>query len=168
MLNFISLNGTLQNEVEQVIENRVKKAGERKLFYNEKVIVDSDLIPGAETNPSLRGETTIEQYLLNFHTGYAKTDDPTVTMMVLEISPLKQKEYLFYNVIFKCAFSGKSVKGESYPPVTRVAEIGLVKENRWRLYIRAIRFPLGNETDAQNAFTGITKTETEVEKLLIQ
>ncbi|HMT29647.1 MAG TPA: tetratricopeptide repeat protein, partial [Bacteroidia bacterium] len=39
-------------------------------------------------------------------------------------------------------------------------------ENRWRLYIRAIRFPLGNEMGLSNSFTSITKTETEVESVV--
>ncbi|HMT29271.1 MAG TPA: hypothetical protein PKD91_08340, partial [Bacteroidia bacterium] len=102
LLSVIAIEGTLQNEVEQIIENRVKRPGEKRLFYDEKVIVDSDLIPGSETNTSFRGEMTVEQYLLNFHTSYAKSEDPGISMVVLEISPLKKKDYLFYNVLFRC------------------------------------------------------------------
>ena len=59
LLNFIANSETGQNEVERIIENRVKANGETKLFYNEKVIIDNDLNPGAAADKALRGEMEI-------------------------------------------------------------------------------------------------------------
>ena len=95
LLNFIANTETGQNEVERIVENRVKGNSESKLFFNDKVIIDNDLNPGADKDKVLRGEMEVGTYLFNFHSNYAKSDESTILFTVKKISSLKKKNYLF-------------------------------------------------------------------------
>jgi hypothetical protein len=169
ILNTIALSETNQNEVMGIIDKKVKGSKENKLFYSDKVIVENDLSPGADKNNAIRGDVDIIQYLLNFHTSYAKADEPTVFFNIKKVSPLKKGQYFFYNVLFESNFSGKTITDIKYDIFDRVAEIILVKEaNKWRLYIQAIRFPVADDKDfaLDNIYTNIVATNTDLDRII--
>lgn len=166
LLIFIANSETGLNEVERIIENRVRGNAETRLFYDDKVIVDNDLNPGADSMKALRGEMHIDQYLKSFHTSYKKSDDPKIEMSVRKVSSLNKGSYFYYNVLFTCNYMGTTSGNKFFAPFDRVAEIILIKEEKWKLYIRAIRFPDEKDFLDGNIFKGVVATDTDIEKIV--
>ncbi len=166
LLNFISDNTNAQNEVDEAIRLRVNGTREQKIFTDSKVIIESDLKPGAETSNLLRGDMEVIPYLNSLNTNYTKSGDPTISLIVTSISPLKKTTYFYYNVLFDCNFSSTTINGEHYKTFSRVAEIKLVNDNGWQTYINGVRFPAGTELDSVNAYMNIISTDTSVADIL--
>ncbi len=166
LLNFIADNTNAQNEVDEAIRIRVNGTKEQKIFTDDKVIIESDLKPGADANTLLRGDMEVVPYLNSLNTVYTKSGDPTITLNVTSVSPLKKTTYFYYNVLFDCNFSSTDVNGERYKTFSRVAEIKLVNDSGWHTYINGIRFPKGTEMDSLNAYTNIIVTDTSVADIL--
>ncbi len=157
-----------QNEIDKMIENNVNGSKETKLFYNDKVIIENDLAPGAAKDKLLRGDLEVTQYLRNFYTGYTKTDVPNINFTVGRISSLKKKDYYYYNVQFESDFGGTTTSGKKYDKFNRVAEMVVVKDGKWHLYIGAIRFPADKEKDfdTTNVYRGIVESNGDLERIL--
>ncbi|MFN7846394.1 MAG: hypothetical protein ACK5P4_04160 [Bacteroidota bacterium] len=166
VLLFISDINTTQNEVETIIRNKTKGDENIRLFWDEKVTIESDLEPNADVNKSLRTDLDAVAYLSNFNTKYSKSEELTIAVSVDKISELKKRDYFYFNVLISCTYSGTNFEGKSYNKFNRLVEIKLSKTKNWNMYISGIRFPLGDELDEKNNFLDIVKTEDDVEKLL--
>lgn len=167
LMNSISSTDLYENEVPRLIERYVNSATAGRLFYDEKVVIENDLNPGADTDPTIRGDMKISDYLTSFYTLYAKSDVPTIVYRVTNISPLKSGTYLYYNVQFECTYSGKTTNGKSYRPFSRTAEISITKTNDdWDLLIRSIRFSRDGDLNRHQAVTSIRQTDTDVDKIV--
>jgi len=168
MLTLIASPDMNQNEVDKMIDNNAKGTMEARLFYNDKVIVENDLTPGADKDKSLRGDIEIAQYLRNFNTNYTKSEIPNISLTVTKISSLKKKQYFFYNVQFECIYDGTTTSGKKFPKFNRVAELVLIKDGKWKSYIGAIRFPLDNnrDFDTTNLYRNIIESNGDLERIL--
>lgn len=157
-----------QNEIDKMIENNVSGPKEAKLFYNDKVIIENDLTPGAAKDKLLRGDVEVTQYLKNFYTGYSKSEIPNINFNVGRISALKKRDYFYYNVLFECDFGGTTTAGKKFDKFNRVAEMVVVKEGKWRLYIGAIRFPADKDKDfdTTNVYKNIVESNGDLERIL--
>jgi TolA-binding protein len=105
---------------------------------------------------------------MNFHTTYSKTEEPNIFINVKKVSSLKRASYFYYNVLFECNYSGKTQGGGKFNVFDRVAEVVVVKDGKWRLYFRAIRFPSenGKDFDNSNDYTEIVATDTDVDRMI--
>lgn len=167
LMNSITSTDLYENEVPRLIERYVTSTSSGRLFYDEKVVVENDLNPGADTDPTLRGDMKISDYLTSFYTLYGKSDVPTIVYRITNISPLKSGTYLYYNVQFECTYSGKTSSGKSYQPFTRTAEVSINKTNDdWDLLIRSIRFARESDLSRHQAVTTIRQTDTDVDKIV--
>jgi uncharacterized protein HemY len=168
VLNTIAFAETNQNEVVAIIDKKIKGSKESKLFFDEKVIIENDLNPGSDRDKQLRGDVEIAQYLMNFHTTYSKTEEPNIFINVKKVSSLKKASYFYYNVLFECNYSGKTQSGGKFNVFDRIAEVIVVKDGKWRLYFRAIRFPdeNGKDFDSTNDFNEIVATDTDVDRMI--
>ncbi len=168
VLIFIADKSSGQNEIASVIDIKTKGILEKRIFADDKVMIENDLEPGADTNKELRNDLSVVAYLENFNTTYSKSpsDQPTIELNEIEVSPLKRKNYFYYNVVFSCNYYGTHSSGKKYTKFKRVAEVSVDKDTDWRFFIRSIRFTLGNELDSSNAFKGVIKSEDDVEKIL--
>lgn len=166
VLNFISDKITSVNEVEDLINNKVKGPRETRVFTDSKVVIENDLIPGSDTSKLLTSDMDVIRYLNNFNTSYVKTDDKSISLNILEISPLKFTTYYFYNVKLECEYLSSYSTGEKYNKFLRIAEVKILNDSGWHLYINGVSFPKGNEMDSTNYFTGVYKSETDVDRLM--
>ena len=89
LLNFISYPDNSPNEIQDIINTKVNGSREQKLFSDAKVIIENDLLPGDEVNPPVRRDMEVADYLSNFNSSYSKSDDKTIVMSLVRISPLK-------------------------------------------------------------------------------
>ncbi|MEP7169506.1 MAG: tetratricopeptide repeat protein, partial [Bacteroidota bacterium] len=167
VLVFIADSTTGPNEVEEVIKNKTQGTKESKIFTDDKVTVESDLFPGADTNKTIGGDLQIVQYLNNFNTNYAKTESKNISLNNVEISPLKKGEYFYYNVQFESDYRGTTSTGEKFHAINRIAEVKLINDHGWIPYINSIRFAKEEKLDTvTNVFKNIIRKETDVDKLL--
>lgn len=166
ILNFIADKTTAPNEVDEIINNKTKGGKEVRLFTDEKIIVENDLKPGADTNKLFKVDMSVLNYLNGFNTSYVKSDDKNIFLTLISISELKKTSYFFYNVLFECNYQGQNSDGEKFNRFNRVAEVKVVYDEGWHLYINSIYFPHGTEMDATNNYTNIIITETDVEKIM--
>ncbi|HKR06319.1 MAG TPA: tetratricopeptide repeat protein, partial [Bacteroidia bacterium] len=167
VLVFIADSSTGPNEVEEVIRSRTQGTPESKIFTDDKVTIESDLVPGADTTKTVGGDLQIIQYLNSFNTNYAKTEDKNISLNNIEISPLKKADYLYYNVKFECDYRGTTTAGEKFYKFNRVAEVKLVNDHGWIPYINSIRFAKGGELDTvTNIFKNVIKSETDIDKIM--
>ncbi len=166
LLNFISDKTTSGNETDDAIRNKVKGSKEARIFFNDKVIIENDLKPGADSDKQLRGDMEVVQYLNNFNTSYSKMEDKSISLGVSSVSVIKKTGYLYLNVLFECTYYGTNSSGEKFRPFQRMAEVRLVNDNGWYLYINSIYFPKGTEMDSTNQYTSIIKMDTDVDKIM--
>lgn len=167
LMNSISSTDLYENEVPRLIERYVNSTSPGRLFYDEKVVIENDMNPGADADPSLRGDMRVSDYLTSFYTLYGKSDVPTIVYRITNISPLKSGAYLYYNVQFECTYSGKTSSGKFYQPFSRTAEVSITKTNDdWDLLIRSIRFARESDLNRHQAVTAIRQTDTDVDKIV--
>ncbi len=160
LLNFISDKSNFENEIPEIIKTHVKGSREQKLFSDERVIIENDLKPGGESDKLLRSDQEVTAYLNNFNTGYTKSEDKTVFLNYVGISPLKKTSYFYYNLTFECVYKSTNSAGQIFNPFTRVAEIKLVNDSGWHMYINGVRFIAGNENDTLNTFHDLIPSDT--------
>jgi tetratricopeptide (TPR) repeat protein len=166
ILNFIADITTAQNEVEEIISSQVKINKESRVFIDDKIIIENDLKPGADTNILLRADMDVVQYLNTFYTSYSRTEDPNIIVNILRISVLKKTTYFYYDVLFECNYSGTNSSGEKFNKFNRIAEVKLINDHGWHPFINSIRFAKSNEPDTTNIYKSIVKTETDVDKII--
>ncbi len=160
-LNIISYSGSEPLDC-KVIKTRMLTDGETpRVFFNDKVILESDLTFDAWSNVT-KEDVNIREYLDNFNLLYPKTQDPSVTFSVIKVSHLKKTTYFYYNVLFESRFSNRDINNNSYIPVRRVAEIRLVYDTVWNAFINGVRFPDKNFNidDVKNDFTLFSESIT--------
>lgn len=166
VLAFIADKTTGPNEVQTLIENKTKGVLENRLFADDKIIVENDLQPGADTNIALRNDFDVVQYLNAFNTSITKSEQNAVELTDIQVSPLKKRTYFYYNVVFTTNYYSTHSSGKKYDKFKRVAEVSVERDTDWHFFIRGIRFATGNELDSSYAFKGIVKIEGDIEKIL--
>ncbi len=146
LLNTVSNNGLSLTESKGLISNSFSKSSSNRIFYDNKVIVEDDIDPRSNnTNKGL--DMPIESYLNKLELVYTKSDDYTITFSNINISNVKQRDYIYVKVFFESLFesSHKEVK-IPYKQVKRVAEVRADRvDNKWKVYITALRFTNDNE-----------------------
>lgn len=166
LLNFIADPGNFENEINDAINFQVKGSKEVRIFTDEKVIIENDLKPKAEGDKSARLDLDVISYLKKFNTGYKKTEDKTILLAVTKISNLKFTSYFYYNVEFETTYNGESSTGDHFDPFTRIAEVKLLNDSGWHVYINSIRFANLDENDSNNDFKYLIKSDTNVVNIL--
>lgn len=168
LLNFISSESTEANEVLGAVKNSI--SSDRRIFEDEKAVIENDLIPGADSIKEYARDMQVEDYLGNFNVMYKKTENRSVkfSVSIADISPLQKTSYYYFKVFFVCTYNSTNTQGQKLNPFKRVAEVKLVWENNaWKLYIISVRFPADKDyTDQNNTYTGVKKTDDDIEKLL--
>lgn len=168
LLNFISSTSTEANEVLGAIKNSTTT--DKRIFENEKAVIENDLIPGADSIKEYARDMQVEDYLGNFNVMYKKSDNNTVrfTITNADISPLQKTTFFYFKVFFECTYYSTNTQGEKLNAFKRVAEVKLNWENnQWRMYIISVRFPREKDyTDQTNTYTGVKKTVDDVAQLL--
>lgn len=166
LLNYITDSSSYENEINEAINYQIYADKESKLFTSNKVIIENDLKSGSDTGRSLRRDMELISYLKEFNTGYKKTEDKSIFLNLISISPLKYTTYYYYSVEFLSSYNGENYSGDHFNTVNRVAEIKLVNDSGWHLYINSIRFSTGTETDTTNQYNSLIQLDTNVVNLL--
>jgi tetratricopeptide (TPR) repeat protein len=165
-LNMIADKNNGPDDVEVLIKNKTAGNANQRLFFNDKVTIESDLDPGAYLNQNLRLDLDVVQYLNTFNAQYQKSEEPTVAIKVVQLSRLKFNTYLYYNVLVEYHFTGINSRGKTYTPFNRILEVRVEKYPERTTMISGIRFPTGGEMDESRLFTKIITTDDDVEKAL--
>lgn len=127
-------------DIPVLIENLT--SGDRSsLFSDPSVLVESDLVPGADTLPIIN--KPVNQYLSGFVSLF-KGKKELVEVELEEISPLKWNNYFYYNVLFRVTFP-EDARGNSYYSVRRWSEVKLLRDtldgrSRWFPLINSLTF----------------------------
>lgn len=163
-MNVISYSGSEALDV-KIVKNRMLSDNEQpRVFFNDKVIVESDLTFDAWSNVT-KEDVSAKDYLENFNLLYPKKQDPTVSFEIVKVSHLKKTSYYYYNVVFESVFKNKDYNGNPYVPVQRMMEVRLAFDATWNAYINSIRFlpkkfniddPKNNFTDFATSFSRTT------------
>ena len=157
-LNIISYSGSEAMDIKTVSDNLMLDGESPRSFYNDKVIIESDLSYNSYLN-NTKEDLAVKEYLLGFNALYPKTQKPTVSFHILKISALKKTNYFFYNVLYESAFNNKDNSGIQYKTLNRIAEIRLEYDTTWNVYIQAIRFVPKNFNidNSRNNFIGFVE-----------
>jgi tetratricopeptide (TPR) repeat protein len=168
LLNFIADKTTYPNEIERIVKNKINESREghsSRLFFNDKIIIENDLFPGADTLQTPR-DLLIEDYLKNFNSQYQKSepDAPAISFRIINISPLQKSTYFYYKVFTECKYYNNIVGGISLTQVIRVFEINILKEeNEWKFYIQTVRFPTSADLDSSKNYYEIQKVQSDID-----
>ncbi len=165
LLNFIADPSNFENEIPEIIKTAVNGSREQRLFADEDVIIENDLIPGGNFKKELRGDQKVGAYLKNFNTSYKKSEDKTVFLRYANISPLKYKTYFYYTLYFECDYKSTNTIGQAFNPFLRVAEIKMVNDSGWHMYINGISFAADTLLDTVNTFHGLIPSDTNLVNL---
>ncbi len=170
-LLIISDIGSDQLDCKNTIGNLLYSNTSPRVFFNDQVRIENDLIFDAKSNP-VKDDEEIKDYLQSFLLLYNKTDKPTISFDKIEISALKLSTYFYYNVSFRSTFKNKDLYGNVYLPALRVAEIRLEYDTAWNAYINSIRFAESsfNLKNTKNNFADFSEvydqsTEAKQEKI---
>lgn len=152
-LNIISDFNSEPFDVKTIIDNLVNDSSAHRSFYDNNVIIENDLDINSTGN-STKGDLKITDYLENFNLMYPKTQVPSITLRIIQISNLKRTSYLFYNVLYESTYNNINKYGIPYRASKRLVEICLTPDTVWRAYIKSIRFaPVNyNINDKKNNF----------------
>jgi tetratricopeptide (TPR) repeat protein len=165
LLNIISDSSYSENEVDAIINNKVRGSREARIFSSENAIIEFDLKPGADADKTLRADKNVMDYLKLFFTNYQRSYENTVSLNVLGISPLKKTNYFYCSVLFECEYKNTTVHKEPFKKFRRVAEVKFEYDKKWFPLITTITFPKGNESDTLHIYKDIFKTAYDPEKL---
>lgn len=152
-LNIISDFNSEPFDVKTIIDNLINDSSANRSFYDNNVIIENDLDINSTGN-STKGDLQITDYLENFNLMYPKTQLPSITLRIIQISNLKRTSYLFYNVLYESTYNNINKYGIPYRANKRLAEICLTPDTVWRAYIKSISFaPVNyNINDKKNNF----------------
>ncbi len=152
-LNIISDFNSEPYDVKTIIDNLISDSSTHGSFFDNNVIIENDLDINSTGN-STTSDLQIRDYLESFNLMYPKTQIPTITLRIIQISNLKRTSYFFYNVLYESTYNNKNKHEVPYKANKRLAEISLTSDTVWRAYIKSIRFaPVNyNINDKKNNF----------------
>ena len=155
-LNVITAGEAYPNEIKTHIDRILNGNPNEKLFTDDQVRVENDLVPGADSIKT-KEDKIIRDYLEDMISLYKNPEANTIVFdKDYKISYLKKTSYFYYNVVFNCTFKGVNIDNKSYSPVSRIAEIKLSNiDGKWYAYINGIRFYTELSYDAESDKTNV-------------
>ncbi len=144
LLNTISSTAGDDNDIKDMINQSIGE-GERKMFLTRKITITDDVSSPNFRSSASSHDVSIEQYLNDFNTLYAKSESHSVVFGDIKTSNVKKgKKNMYVKVYFTSIFKNKCKASLDTPYVltNREAEIYLKKtdNNKWVTYISRISF----------------------------
>ncbi len=117
--------------------------GREQIFYEEEVVIESDLDPQVLAQKTTPENIFVSNYLQYFRLFYEKSTSSSVEFTAIEpITDIEEGDYLYLRIYFESEFKNghKDIK-EPYPKTQRVAEIKIERvDNQWVPLINGISF----------------------------
>jgi hypothetical protein len=119
-------------------------------------------------------EINVEKYFSDLAENYGMRDngedrnqdkEVTIKLLDLKLCYVPLDSLFFVKAYFSIKYDGIAKNGFRFKPVNRVADLVILKENRWRAYIRGIRF-LDNRDKANDYSKNVRIVEDQTDASL--
>jgi hypothetical protein len=127
--------------VDNFIRKFYESSSTDQIFRDSVVQIEDDLNPNSSP-PTFEEEKTIQRYLNDFFQFYEKSVSTSVVFSDIQISDIRQGEYLYVNVTYENEFLNKhKYIDQPYEKYKRVATIKVEPSNTgWKVLITYIGF----------------------------
>ncbi|SDL31526.1 Tetratricopeptide repeat-containing protein [Catalinimonas alkaloidigena] len=145
LLNVIT-NTDIGSKMTQDLIRNSYSSSKNQIFYDEKVIIESDDDPDATLKNFKDAE--VPKYLNTLDLYYEKSSEPSVSLTSVKTSPVKKSDYYYVRTYFERNFENKhKQKNKGYATVPRVADVRVDNvDGKWQARIIGISF-FGPEED---------------------
>ncbi|GEO04163.1 hypothetical protein AAE02nite_18270 [Adhaeribacter aerolatus] len=141
LLNAITSAGLGGKEIQKIILASYSDDNDGRQFWDSNVIIEDDVIP-EKAIADAAADLPVDKYLQNLDLVYTKSEEPSISLININASPVKQKDYYYVVVFFDSFFKNNHKKSKApYKKVRRTAEVRVEKlDEKWNPYIVGIRY----------------------------
>jgi len=142
LLNVLSIKGTTLSESQIITENSYASSS-TQIFRSDQVVMDDDIDPMHTVQPLQNpSKITIKEYLNAIYLLYNKSDQPSIEFTNIKASEVKQRDYIYVQVLFDSKFNNSHKEiNTPYQLTQRVAEVRAeFVNNTWQTQIASVIF----------------------------